>query len=257
MSTELIIAVVVLGLGGLVGLFYVSQSIEKQRRQKALLIASLSDQSFRLQRLLDFIPPAYLSRDIRQVLLRQIKARFDRLVELAPGNEKIAKKLESCNAQLAELQTPPTAPPPAPAFKSPDEANELRTLLQELSKVIESFAQSKIIPATDAQKYLHAIQGSFIEASLNYFLQLGNTARQQKKPKLAIHHFQKALAELQKRNQQGAFRERIEQIKQVIEELQVESAAESGVVTTSGPTELDQGLNQLVEEQDEWKKKYF
>ncbi len=256
MSTELIIAAVILALGGLIALFYISHSIEQKRRQKALLVASLNDQGFRLQRLLDFIPPAYLGKDIRHLLLKQIKIRFDRLVELAPGNEKYAKKQASCDAQLAELQSAAAQIPP-PAFKSPEEANELRTMLQELSKVIETFAHSKVIPANEAQKHLVSIQASFIEASLNYFLQMGNTARQQKKPKLAIHHYQKALAEMQKRNQQGAYKEKMEQVKLIINELQVESGQEIAPVASQGHNELDEGLNELVQEQDAWKKKYF
>ncbi|HVL01108.1 MAG TPA: hypothetical protein VM553_14925 [Dongiaceae bacterium] len=261
MSMELIIALAVLGLGGLIGLFYVSHSIEKQRRQKALLVASLSDQGFRLQRLLDFIPAAYVSKDIRHVLLTQVQQRFNKLVELAPDNEKFTKKLESCNAQILELQNSPMQIPP-PAFKSPEEANELRTLLQELSRVIENLAQNKMIPAGDAQKHMHAIHNSFIEASLNYFLQMGNTARQQKKPKLAIHHYQKAMAEMQKRNQQGTHTAQIEQIKLLIAEQQQASQQETGIPAPTqgqeqGASELDQGLNELMDEKDAWKKKYF
>lgn len=256
MSIELVIALIVLGLAGLVGLFYISHSIEKQRRQKALLVASLNDQCFRLQRLMDFIPPAYVSKDIRQVLLKQIKMRLDRLLELAPDNEKFAKKMDSCTAQLTELQTT-GAPPQPPILKTAEEANELRTLLQELSKLIESLAHSKVIPVGDANKYLQSIQASFIDASLNYFLQMGNNARQQKKPKLAIHHFQKAIAEMQKRNQQGIYAEKLEQLKQLIAELQVEAGAEPAPVAVDAPNELDQGLNELMQEQEAWKKKYF
>ena len=43
MSTEMIVVASILGLGALIGLFYVSHAIEKQRRQKALMIANLRD----------------------------------------------------------------------------------------------------------------------------------------------------------------------------------------------------------------------
>ena len=258
MSIELIIVLAVLGVGGLIGLFYVSHAIETQRRKKALLIASLSDQGFRLQRLLDFIPAAYVSREIRLILLNQIQQRFVRLVELAPDKEKFGIKLASCEAQIAELQTnPPQLPPPA--FKSPEEANELRSLLQELSRVIETLAQNKAIPGAEVQRHLHSIHNSFIEASLNYFLQMGNTARQQKKPKLAIHHYQKAVAEMVKRNQQGVYAAQIDQIKLLIAEQQEVSNLEHNIpaAPTETASELDQGLNELIEEKDAWKKKYF
>lgn len=256
MSTELIVILSVLGVGGLIGLFYVSHAIEKQRRQKALMIANLSDYAFRLQRLLDFIPTAYLSKDVRLLLLGQIKKRMEKLVELAPGNEKFSKKLDSCNAQIADTQST-AIPPQAPQLKTPEEANELRTLLQELSKVIEYFVQSKVLPVAEAQRHMASIQHSFIDANLNYLLQMGQAARQEKKPKLAIHHYQKAMAEMHKRNQKGLFNEKMQQLKAILEELQSEAGIVEVPAATEGSSELNAGLNELLEEQDGWKKKYF
>lgn len=256
MSTELIVVLSILGVGGLIGLFYVSHAIEKQRRQKALMVANLSDYAFRLQRLLDFIPAAYLSKDVRVLLLNQIKKRMEKLVEIAPENEKFKKKLDSCSAQIADIQSS-AVPPQAPQLKTPDEANELRTLLQELSKVIEHFAQTKAITVADAQKHLASIQSGFLEANLNYMLQMGQTARQEKKPKLAIHHYQKAMAEMAKRNADGRYNEQLQQLKHLVAELQ----SEAGVVETTEAEntggELNAGLSEMIEEQDAWKKKYF
>ncbi len=256
MSTELIIILAILALGGLVGLFYVSHAVEKQRRQKALMIASLSDYAFRLQRLLDFIPAAYLHKDVRLLLLTQIKKRMEKLVELAPSNEKFAKKLESCNAQISDVQTS-AIPPQAPQIKTPEEANELRTMLQELSKVIEFFVQTKVLAGAEAQRHLAAIQNSFIDANLNYLLQMGQVARQEKKPKLAVHHFQKAMSEMHKRNQKGQYNDKIQQLKTIITELQTETGNAPEPAATEGNSELTAGLDQLLEEQDAWKKKYF
>lgn len=256
MSSEMIVIVSILGLGGLVGLFYVSHAIEKQRRQKAILVANLSDYAFRLQRLLDFIPAAYINKEIRLLLLGQVRKRMEKLVELAPQNEKFSKKLESCNAQIADTQST-TVAPQAPQLKTPEEANELRTLLQELSKAIEYFAQSKVIPVAEAQRHLASIQQSFFEANLNYLIQMGQASRQEKKPKLALHHFQKAQAEMLKRNQNGKYAERIQKLKIVMEELQAEAGYVETPQTSEGPNELNSGINEMLEEQEAWKKKYF
>lgn len=256
MSTEMIVVASILGLGALIGLFYVSHAIEKQRRQKALMIANLSDYAFRLQRLLDFIPDAYLNKDVRLLLLGQIHKRLEKLVELTPGNDKFTKKLESCNAQIADVQAS-GAPAQVPQLKTPEEANELRVLLQELSKVIEHFVQTKAIAVADAQKHLNAIQTSFIEANINYMLQMGQSARQEKKPKLAIHHYQKAMAEMSKRNQNGKYTEKLKQLQLLLTELQTEAGIQEVQPEDPGASELNAGLNELLEEQDAWKKKYF
>lgn len=148
MSTELIIILSVLGLGGLIGLFYVSHAIEKQRRQKALMIANLSDYAFRLQRLLDFIPAAYLSKEVRLLLLNQIKKRMEKLIELAPDNEKFAKKLDSCNTQIADIQstsTPPSGTTTENTGRSQRVAHPAAGIIQgdRVFRAIESAASSR------------------------------------------------------------------------------------------------------------------
>ncbi len=255
MSTELIIVLSIVGGAGLIGLFYVSHAIEKQRRQRALLIANLSDFAFRMQRILDSIPPAYMGKDIQLLLLGQIQKRMERLRELAPNHEKFRKKLDSANAQIAEISSS-AEPQTKPQLKTPEEASELRTQLQELSKVIEGFAQHKVITMEAARRYLAQLQNSFVEANLNYLLQMAENSRREKKPKLAILNYDKALTEMKKRNGKGAYQERIDAIAAIIEELRME-AGHVVEETTDEDNELTQAMNELIEEEDAWKKKYF
>lgn len=255
MSTELTVVLSVLGIAGLIGLFYVSHSIEKQRRQRALLIANISDYAFRLQALLDTIPPAYTGKDIQLLLLGEIRKRMERLKELAPSNDKFRKKLDSTLEQMAEISAA-TTKHTKPQLKNPEEANQLRIQLQQLSKIIENLTQNKVLAVADARRHLAFIQASFIEANLNFLIQLAESARQEGKPKVAILNYEKAIAEMKKRNQKGAYNERIEQIRATINALKVEAG---GVVQTdeTAPNELDQAMNELLEEEDAWKKKYF
>ncbi|RLT98074.1 hypothetical protein [Ketobacter sp.] len=255
MSTELIIILSIVGGAGLIGLFYISHSIEKQRRQRALLIANLSDHAFRLQRILDSVPAAYTGKDIQLLLLGQIKKRMERLKDLAPGNEKFHKKLESTNAQIAEV-TGATTPQTKPQLKCPEEANEIRTQLQDLSKVIEGFTQNKVISVDEARRYLSQLQSSFIDANLNYLLQVAENTRRENKPKLAILNYEKALAEMKKRNQKGAYDERMAQIGAIINELKIEAGHQVEEDTTEN-NELTQAMDEMIEEEDAWKKKYF
>lgn len=255
MSTELIVILSIVGGAGLIGLFYVSHTIEKQRRQRALLIANLSDYAFRLQRLLDAIPPPYMGKDIQLLLLGQIKKRMERLRALAPGNDKFRKKLDAVNEHIAEVSAS-TAKQTKPQIKNPEEANQLRSLLQDLSKIIENLTQNKIITVEDARKHLAFVQTSYLDANLNHLLQMAESARQEQKPKVAILNYEKALVEMKKRNKKGNFTERMEQITAIINELKseaghvVESTAEEN-------NELNQAMDELLEEEDAWKKKYF
>lgn len=257
MSTEMIAVMSVLGAGALIGLFYVSHSIEKQRRERALMIANLSDYTFRLQRLLDAIPDAYLSKDVQLLLLNQIKKRMVKLTALAPGNDKFRKKLDSTNAQITDV-TGSTQNKTAPQLKSPAEANEIRMLLQELSKIIENFAQHKVVSAQEAKTYLVSIQNGFIEANIGYLIQVAQSARQEQKPKVAIMNYQKAIKDMQKRNGTGMYSEKIAYCENMIKELSIEADAPQATATdVPEGNELDQALDDMMQEEDAWKKKYF
>ncbi|MCG8670562.1 MAG: hypothetical protein MI867_14185 [Pseudomonadales bacterium] len=256
MSTGLIAISVVVGIALIMGLFYISHSIEKQKAKRALMIANLSEKAHRLQRMIDRVPPAYLPKELKVLLLSEIKKRCEKLVEAAPENSKFKKNLDSVNGQIADTQSS-TAKPPAPQFRTPQEANEIKASLQELSKAVEAFVKSGVLPASQGQQHLAKIQMSFVEANVNYLVSQGDTARRENKTKLAIHHYQKAIAELTKRNKNNHYSERIAQLKATLSELagyeEPAPAAEAG----GTGNELTKGLDDLIEDDNSWKKKYF
>lgn len=256
MSTELIVILSVLGIAALIGLFYVSHSIEKQRREKALMIASLTDSSNRLQRIFDSVPAPYLSKDLRLLLLAQIKKRLEKLVDLAPQNDRYRKSRDGINEQIANA-TEDTSKQPKPNFKTPEEAAQLRKVLQELSKLVENFMQNKVIDATEARKHLATIQNSFFEANLSYMIQVAESAKREGKLKVAILNYEKVIKEMQKRNQKGAYNEKISGIQTTINELKAEAGTQPEEQNTTPGGELTQAMDEMMEEEESWKKKYF
>lgn len=255
MPTELIAMISVLGIGVVLGLIWYGHNKEKERAQKALLVASLSERAHRLQRLLDSLPGAYIEKDVKLLLLNQIKLRLDKLVELAPSNEKFKRSLDSIVAQISETQSSNTKPP-TPQLKSPEEAKETKNLLQDLSKVIESLASSKAVPVSTAKKYLTNIQQQYIEANINYSIQVADQSRRDNKTKLAAHQYQKAIAELTKHNQHNQHNKHTEKINQLKEILSSLTGVEEDEEEVKGD-ELSKGVKNLAEEDDSWKKKYF
>lgn len=251
MSTGLLAISVVVGIVLVMGLFYISHTIEKQKAKKALLIGNLSERATRLQRLIELVPPAYLPKDLKLVMLNQIKNRYQKLVELAPGNSRFKKQLDSTTVQISDTQAS-TEKPPAPRFKTPQEAAEIKSALQTLSKTVEAFVKNGSLPAANGQQYLNDIQRCFIEANVNYLIGQGDLARNESKASLAVHNYQKALSELSKRNQDNRYSERIAQLKGMIAQLSEQTDA-----AQQGAGELDKGIKDLIEEDNSWKKKYF
>lgn len=253
MSIEIIVVLSILGAGVVLGLMWYGHNQEKERATKALLVANLSERVHRLQRLLDALPAAYVEKDVKLLILNQMKGRAEKLTELAPTNEKFRKNVDSLSAQINEAQAS-TSKPPIPQLKSPQEAKETKNLLQDLSKVIESLAANKSIQVATAKKYLGNIHRLYIEANISYSVQVADQSRKENKIKLAIHQYKQAIAELTKHNQQNQYAEKIAQLKEIITSLSgtpeaTEESDDSGALT--------QGMSELNEEDDAWKKKYF
>lgn len=256
MSTGLIAISVVVGIGLILGLFYISHTIEQQKAKRALMIANLSDKAHRLQRLIDMVPAAYMPAELKVLILNQIKSRYEKLIEIAPGNNRFKKNLESVNSQIADSQAN-TEKPPAPQFKTPQEAAEIKTSLQELGKAVEAFVKTGALTATAGQKHLATIQQAFVEANVNYLIGQGDEARRGNKAKLAKHHYQKAIAELTKRNKGNIYGDRIAQLKQTVSELGDQEEVAKPAAEEGTENELTKGLENLIEEDNSWKKKYF
>lgn len=257
MSTTMLVIIGVIVAGLFLGFLYVSHTNEKKRRQQALLTANLTDKIHQLERLIQGTPPAYLSKELKVVLLNECLKRADKLQEIALDSGKAKKLLEQIKQQIADTQADQTKHP-APQLKSPEEANQARTHLMAIHKVLEALAQAGTIPPSEASKHLQQIQDTYLESSVNHTLHLAHQAEQDSKFKLAMHHYQKAIGELTKRNQHSRFNEKIAQLRERIRDLQDKTGIDATAsAESSNGDELTKGIEGLIEDDNAWKKKYF
>lgn len=257
MSTDLIIVFTVLGFVVLGGFFYINKNVEKVKSKKAMMVGSLSETTHRLQRIIDTIPDAYMHKDLRLVILSEMKHRLEKLVEVAPDHENFRTKMEATVAAIADVQAN-SQKKQEPRILNPQQANEIRALLQDLSKIIESFRDTGVINGAAANTFLAHVHDSFVEAHVSYLTLLGDQSKNEKKWKLAVHHYQKGMAELSKRNQNGRYNEKLKQMKALCDELSRRADEEAGVQRKAeDSSELTKGLSDLESEEESWKKKYF
>ncbi len=257
MSTELIIVFVGLGIVVLGGVFYVNRNMEKEKAKKAVQIGTLSETAHRLQRIIDTIPDAYIHKDLKLTILTEMQKRLEKLVEIAPEQDTFKKKLDTAVAMIGEIQSN-AVKKQEPRITNPQQANEIRALLQDLTKIIESFRDTGIIPGAAANVFLAHVHDSFVEANVSYLSLLGDQSKSERKWKLAVHHYQKGMAELSKRNQNGRYNEKLAQMKAMCDELNRRADDEAGVQRKAeDASELTKGLSDLANEEEAWKKKYF
>lgn len=255
MSMEYIVVLSVLGFGGLIGLFYMSHSMEKQKRQKALLITNLSEHVAQLERLYDSVPSGYMSKELQELLLQQIKTRLEKLVDIAGNNARFKKSLETTTATLEQLKNS-TGQPPQKPLTSKEEVEKLRGALQRMSKVLESMVTQRVISGVEGKEHMLSLQKSYSNANINLMLNTAESARSQQKNKLALMNYKNALAEMRKRNQQHEYDEQIDNVEGLIEQLE-QAPSSSPTGQADQDNELDQAVADLMEEDDAWKKKYF
>ncbi|CBL44939.1 Hypothetical protein HDN1F_13560 [gamma proteobacterium HdN1] len=257
MSTELIAAFVVLGAVVLAGMFYVNRNMEKEKAKKGAMIGQLSEVSHRLLRIVEAVPDAYIHKEFKRVILGEVQKRLEKLVELAPTQDTYKKKLDSTIAMLADCNNAAAEPSP-PTFSTPQEGNEIRALLQELLKIIDSFEESGIIPNNAGNAFRAHIHDAFAEATVSQLILIAEQNKVARKWKLAVYHYQKASGELTKRNHNGRYAQRISQLNALCDELNRLADEESGTIRKSpDASELTKGVDDLNNEDDAWKKKYF
>lgn len=257
MSTTMLVIIGVVVAGLVLGFIYVSHTNEKKRRQQALITANLTEKIQQLERLIQTTPPAYMSSDLKLVLLNECLKRAEKIQEVALDSKKAEKIADQIKQQINDTQNDQSKHT-APQLKSPEEANQVRNQLMAIHKVLEALAQSGGLSASDANRHLQQIQDTYLEATVNHTLHVARNAEQEGKFKLAMHHYQKAIGELSKRNQNNRFQDKIAQLKGRVGELQEKTGHDTTAATTDeNGNELTKGLENLIEDDNSWKKKYF
>jgi hypothetical protein len=256
MSTTVLVILAVVGSGIFLGLVYVAHNAEKKRRVRALLTANLTERIQQIQQLIDAVPPNYLRRDTRLLLLEECKRRTAKLLEIANNQSKAKQLSDQIDQTITQTQADQSQPPP-PQLRTSQEAEQLRNLLMAVTKTLESLVQQQSITSAVATQHINQIQNLFVEANIGLDINTARAAQAASKNKLAIHHYQKALTELTRRNQNNQFAERIAEIRNQIEALQEQTGITNTAQDQDGTDELSKGVENLIEDDTSWKKKYF
>jgi len=264
MSTPVVVLVVIVGVIVLFTLFYINNNMERQRLKRALKIAEVADRARRGQVLVDSIPAFAFPKELRMIVLGEIIRALREHEQLDPSNKNIARRILVAQAQLEEAQNTPAT---QAKIKSKDEAKEVRDHLADLMQYVQQLLQRKVIDTSVAAAFSEQIRNTHIEMTVAFFSQLAQEALRQNKPRVAIHNYQRATAELQKNNRNGGFNEQIANLQRAIQLLQANDQGEEKPKPKTLPTadakkedqdsQLDKEMDSMLSEKDAWKKKKF
>lgn len=259
MSASFMAIAVILGVVALGSLFYVSYNIERSKERKAYVMANLSAKVRRFQGLIDCLPSQYMDGDVKAILLEELILSLRHQRQLYPQDPRIARKLENAIRQKDEAKNSKTKIQII-RIRNQDEANEIRTRLMDLFRCLQYFQKTRRHDPRAISVHLKTLQRLYVETNVAVHVTTAEEAARRGKTKLALHEYQRSIAEYTRANT-GDYGKEISEIKIKITELEklaiTDNQKQKAKEKEQG-TELSRSMEAIQEQEDaQWKRKKF
>lgn len=242
-----IIAVCVTGI-------YIAQSRERARIEKIQKIKRFSDRHERLQRLMHELPPQYLTDELRGLLVKQSIDSLNHILNLK-RNKRLEGYLEADEQYLSQLQNKTLKLPPVP-IKSPEQAAEVRSLLELLFKFVQQQAKQKLIDPGRAKQYALQIKFGVAKSRADGLAAKADQALKSGKPRVAIHAYHTALEAFKSMADYPKAAEAIALYKAEIKKLEETADQHNKELHERGQADENGQWDEfLKKDDDDWKKK--
>lgn len=282
MSAPVIGIIILAGLACLAGVFIVNSSVERARIKRHSKVAQYTENAHRFQRYLDYIPPHYIEKSLRLLILQEIINNLQRVHQMDSGNANNAARLEAAREDFENTRQSNTQPKVS-AIKDAQEAADVRKRLMDLFKFVQYLQKAKKVDSATAAKHLMRLKNLFVEVGVTIHIMRAKQSLKDKNARLSLHYYNKAIAEYKKGNTQHQFDKQIAEIKAVAEEINNTLKAENeakkaqpkeepkrrvpkedprlkpkaGLKKIKEESTLSQELDAFIEDGDAWKKKSF
>ncbi|WP_114416219.1 hypothetical protein [Marinospirillum perlucidum] len=249
----MVIVIVLVGIFivalGLMLFVFARQQNEKKKIEAQRRVRILADRGRQMQILLDELPPHYLSQDLRAFVASQWLDLLHEQQQLGSNDPKLKEEMTAAQNKIDEIRSS-NQPDPEPVTDI-QVANGVRRNLKQLNKVIVSLYQDKKIAHRIAQTYLNEIKQGFTQTLVEVFRASARKAEAQNNLRIAVVHYKRIMSELNRNNPNGVHNQTLLECRQTIQELEDRIALES----ESSNNELAESVDEMMEEEDSWKKK--
>ncbi|MGM0953287.1 MAG: hypothetical protein ACQEW7_09935 [Pseudomonadota bacterium] len=246
---------IVLLLAAIVGvsliIIFVSQMREKARIDRARRMTALEDSFNTANRLLSELPGQYLTDELKLLLLKRMEDACNGLATLK-SDQPVSKWLESVRQTRQQIRDK-NDNRPAVRIDSPDKANYIKKLLQNLFNMIEAMHKGGRIDKASAKKNLKHVL--FLVHKTHADLHVFQARDHLKKNEIrkAIHAYHLASTEMGKSSDNPLAMKAVKSFRTRIKELEAQIAA--GNVEDNGSSKLDKEWDNFLQDDDSWKKK--
>ncbi len=197
-QTGLIIVAVVVVMAVIA---FVIQAIENQRRERRMRLLLLKDQVRRASHLLHTMPDHYITREIRDVLVRYLQQRLKNilLLENSPDNRQ---KLGELN-EFADQPLPVVEHPPGSLTLHTDRGHAERTaaLLRELYQFLSELKTGGLLSGIQASEVIYQVQEAYTRTRIDVELMDAMEVEAGRGAAAALPRYRTAGSKLQSLNQ--------------------------------------------------------
>lgn len=251
MSYVYIVVALVALLTALACYAFISQQMEKKRKQRLRLIKALRQRFGLFKQIATGIPAGYLPSELNALVQQTLLTTLEQLTNLADKNQKASYEAQANEVQALFKASINMSERPR---LTPEQTAQVQPLLKELARFIGAQAESGRIPRAQASSQMGKCRKLLLQSTIEGYINQGKKAHAEHKLRLAIHHYTTARKLLLKEAGKQDVSKQVAQLSAAIKKLEQENIAqgapESPAATDTASKEWEQ-----LEEGDEWKKK--
>ncbi|MCP5206680.1 MAG: hypothetical protein H7A01_05720 [Hahellaceae bacterium] len=253
MSAPVIITIIVVIIAVSIALIFIGQARERAKIERIRRANTLQDRCRRLKRLTTDLPPQYLAKELKILIIERSIDTLNELKQLQKADFKHGATLQDEESSL-ELLKQSTEKPQAVPIVDEVQAKEVQGLLEALQKFVEAQRKKGNIDNASAKKHIQHITYYAAKSKADYYANKAKANIQLKKWRLAIHQYHSAIAELEPLKALTVAQKAIQAYKVRIKELD-NLAEEEKKVAAAKPEEKPDEWKSFIGDDDQWKKK--
>ena len=251
MSAIYTVATIIALLGAFICYVFITQSLEKKRKQKQRLTQALNQRAKVFRYILSGFPPNFLTRELTLLVQRCLTDVLQQLARLNPSDKSHAEELTMVASQMQATQQRDDQQK-RPTLQSPEQVKDVKSHLQELFKFLMNLQRKGTIKKVEADDFGQQIKQLVLQISVDSYILQAKQAKQADKPKLAIHYFSLAQKLIEK-DETGQYAKQSAKLSQIIQSLEQEVGEPTKQVETEDNAQ-DKEWEEM-EKPDSWKKK--
>lgn len=253
MSTATIVIILFVITLAAIGLIFFIQARERARIERARRLAGAEDAFQHSYRLLDELPPQYLNRELRQVIVNRLE---DLSLPIKALNSRLDVDGKTAEARL-HLQQSDKEATASVRIEAPETARHIKSLLESLFRLVESQHKARKLNTSQARVMLKQILFLGYRTQADLHINTGREESARGNLRKAIHHYHLAATELGKAKDHPLAQKLIHVCRQRIQELEAEANAAEHGKQAEAPEKnpLDEQMENFIQEEESWKKR--